>query len=173
VPERISQTFDRVRPADPQSAQVQKDVQLAQRELAVDPEQAQRRRPQLDAGHEVRVLEARREWRLVRPWWASRPAARQPRPQPLVDAERLGHQRSSAFHPRRGFFIQLVERVDDDLPALVHHVAVDPRNAGGVPSCAVRVVFQPSRRRRERTVRACMHGGLTIAGEKGWGAVMV
>jgi hypothetical protein len=144
VPERVSEGLHRMAGVDGEAVEVQQEMQLAQRELAVPAEDAQAGRPELDTAHEPGVMGDRRHRRLVRPGRPASPAAGQRRPQLLVDVERLLDQRPPPAYELRSLLVECIERVDDHLASPVQHVPFDPPQPGRVPSRRVRIVLQPA-----------------------------
>jgi hypothetical protein len=125
TPQLVGERLDRVAGADLVAEQVQQGVDLRQRELAMPVDERDRQITQVDAPHGPGVDHHRREGAPIGGRRAPTPGALEPRPQEVVEIERLLQQRTPLSHPLDGLPVECVEAVHDPLAVLVDDLAGD------------------------------------------------
>jgi len=77
-----------------------------------------------------------------------------------VDLLGLLERLAPVAHPRGDGGVELVEAVHDLLAALVEPEPLTAPESRRTPSDEIRIVVEPSRRRRQRSIGACVHDDL-------------
>ena len=133
-------------------------MELPEGELAMAAEQGEGDAAQRVPPERAGVRRDGRQRRLVRPGWPTDPVPVDRWPEALVERDGLVDEGAAAMGPVDGFGVKGVEPVNDGLAVDVDQLADGPAEPGGTARPRVRVFVEVAGCRRQRAVRAGVHG---------------